>query len=61
MVLPQGDKSQVYTQMEWDNNRTPAFELHAKLGLFCKGVQVIGHQLEPIEADVPADATVAAH
>jgi hypothetical protein len=59
MVTTGGDKSAIYTQAEWEQNRTPAFELHSKLGIFCRGVQVIGHHLEPIEAGVTAEIALA--
>lgn len=58
-VTAGGDKSYIYTQEEWENDQNPAFELHGKLGIFCRGIQVVGHQLEPIAADVTSAAVSA--
>jgi hypothetical protein len=56
-----GNRFKVYTEQEWLEKREPAFEMDAKLGLFCRGVQVVGFQLQPIavkEANHPqAQAT----
>lgn len=62
MVVTGADRSQVYTEQEWLENRNPAFELHPKLGLFCRGVQVVGYQLESLVGDpeaTPATSTAA--
>jgi hypothetical protein len=56
MVVQGGLRSQVFTEQEWQQGKEPAFELHAKLGLYCKGVQIVGYQLEPLEVEVPAPA-----
>lgn len=53
-VQSQGDKSLVFTEKEWGNTTSPAFELHTKLGMFCRGVQVLGYDLEPIASAVTA-------
>lgn len=51
----------VYTEQDWQQQRQPAFEFHSKLGLFCRGIQLVGHSLEPMAAEVPtAEATAAA-
>ncbi|MEO1297732.1 MAG: hypothetical protein AAFW75_18520 [Cyanobacteria bacterium J06636_16] len=44
----------VFTEKEWGNTTSPAFELHTKLGMFCRGVQVLGYDLEPIASAVTA-------
>lgn len=49
-LVPGGEGYKIYTEAEWEQNREPAFELHPKLGVFCRGVQVLGHHLEPIDA-----------
>lgn len=59
MVQPGGDRSMIYTQGEWEQQRDPAFALHPKLGMFCRGVQVLGYQLEPLEAEVAAEMATA--
>ena len=38
----------LFTQSEWGHTQEPAFELYARRGFFCKGVQVVGYRLEPI-------------
>lgn len=47
-VQPQGDKTLVFTEVEWGKTKSPAFELHSKVGMYCKGVQVLGYELEPM-------------
>lgn len=44
----------VYTEHEWLQNREPALEFRPKLGLFCQGVQLVGHQLEPLATEAIA-------
>ncbi|NEQ29978.1 MAG: hypothetical protein F6K04_03080 [Leptolyngbya sp. SIO4C5] len=39
----------IFTEQEWAQKKKPAFEMHPKLGVFCKGVQVLGYHLEPHE------------
>jgi hypothetical protein len=51
---------QLYTEQEWQIAQTPAFELRSKLGFFCRGIQVVGFRLEPIEATADAVATTQA-
>ncbi len=58
-VQSRGDKSLVFTEKEWGNTASPAFELHAKLGMFCRGVQVLGYDLEPIPSTVTVGAEAA--
>lgn len=58
MVQPQGDKLRLFTESEWGKTTTPAFELHARMGLYCRGVQVLGYELEPMTAN--AEATPSA-
>ncbi|MGF1566733.1 MAG: hypothetical protein ACFCVD_01425 [Nodosilinea sp.] len=41
---------QLYTEAEWQQGSSPAFEMHPKLGFFCRGVQVVGFRLQPVEA-----------
>ncbi|ASC71662.1 hypothetical protein XM38_026160 [Halomicronema hongdechloris C2206] len=65
-LVPGGEGYKIYTEAEWGQDRDPAFELHPKLGVFCRGVQVLGHHLEPInnteatglatEAETPTSA-----
>ncbi|WP_008311527.1 hypothetical protein [Leptolyngbya sp. PCC 6406] len=49
------ERSQIYTQQEWEQEKPPAFELHSKLGMFCRGIQVLGYRLEPVEEAVAQD------
>ncbi|MEM1308669.1 MAG: hypothetical protein AAF722_09775 [Cyanobacteria bacterium P01_C01_bin.70] len=48
VVEPRGEKTLVFTEPEWGNTDTPAFELHARMGMYCRGVQVLGYALEPM-------------
>ncbi|MBE7383246.1 MAG: hypothetical protein F6J95_017750 [Leptolyngbya sp. SIO1E4] len=48
IVQSRGDKSLVFTEKEWEQTTSPAFELHSKLGIFCRGVRVLGYELEPV-------------
>ncbi|MBD0336460.1 MAG: hypothetical protein ICV62_13305 [Cyanobacteria bacterium Co-bin13] len=52
-------RSQVFTEQEWLESRDPAFELHAKLGLYCRGVQIVGYHLEPVAVPAPTPSPVA--
>jgi hypothetical protein len=38
----------LYTEKEWGQERTPAFELRSQRGLFCQGMPVVGYSLQPI-------------
>ncbi|MBD0267635.1 MAG: hypothetical protein ICV77_05000 [Cyanobacteria bacterium Co-bin8] len=51
-------RSQIFTEREWLDNQEPAFELYAKLGLYCRGVQIVGYHLEPLAAPAPASASM---
>lgn len=42
-----GDVFAVFAEQEWGKTSSPAFELHPKLGIFCRGVKVVGYSLEP--------------
>ncbi|MEM9767445.1 MAG: hypothetical protein AAF892_06155 [Cyanobacteria bacterium P01_D01_bin.71] len=33
VVEPRGEKTLVFTEPEWGNTDTPAFELHARMGM----------------------------
>ena len=57
LVKAQGEKSLIFTEFEWDQTPTPAFELHSKMGMYCRGVQVLGYTLEPFEAASMATAS----
>ncbi len=58
VVQRRGDRSLAFTESEWGKTETPAFELHARMGMHCKGVQVLGYSLEPMS--VGAKETVEA-
>lgn len=60
VVKPQGDKSLLFTEAEWGKTDSPAFELHSKMGMYCKGVQVLGYELEPITSVVESRTAVEA-
>ncbi|HEY9735496.1 MAG TPA: hypothetical protein V6D06_04410 [Trichocoleus sp.] len=61
IVITHGDRSQVLTEQEWREGREPAFELHPKLGLFCKGVQIVGYHLEPLTAPVEVSSPASTY
>ncbi len=42
----------LYTEAEWRQGNQPSFELKPKQGLFCRGMQVVGFRLEPLEEGV---------
>lgn len=46
MAAPHGFK--LVTEQEWESDRTPAFEIRPKRGIYCQGVPVVGYRLEPI-------------
>jgi hypothetical protein len=48
VVQGRGEKSLVFTEGEWGKTDAPAFELHVRMGMYCKGVQVLGYSLEPM-------------
>jgi len=50
VVQSKGDKTLIFTEPEWEKTGTPAFELDAKMGMYCRGVQVLGYSLEPMAA-----------
>lgn len=60
VVQSQGDKLLLFTEAEWGKTKAPAFELHSKMGMYCKGVQVLGYELQPIVATTEAAAPVTA-
>ena len=60
VVQPQGDKSLLFTEAEWGKKTSPAFELHSKMGIYCKGVQVLGYELKPIASAVEPKTAVEA-
>ena len=57
VVQSQGEKAWVFTENEWGQTEAPAFEFHARMGMYCKGVQVLGYTLEPMA--VAAEAVEA--
>ncbi len=44
----------LYTEAEWQRDTTPAFEMRPKLGFYCRGQQVVGFRLQPVEAPATA-------
>lgn len=51
-LIPRLDRFLVITQLEWERGQKPAFEMHPKLGFFCRGIAILGHRLEPIENQI---------
>ncbi len=56
VVQAQGDKSLVFTEAEWGQATPPAFEFHARTGVYCRGIQVLGYTLEPLTTTAPVSA-----
>ncbi|MBD1918833.1 MULTISPECIES: hypothetical protein [Cyanophyceae] len=44
----------LYTEAEAQKGTTPAFEVRPKLGFYCRGHQVVGFSLQPLEARATA-------
>lgn len=59
-LVPSGERFQIFTEQEWNRVMAPAFELHPKLGVFCKGVQVLGYRIEPDAAASNSKTAVTA-
>lgn len=47
-LVRKGNVFAVFSEQEWGTTNAPAFELHPKLGIFCRGVKVVGHSLKPL-------------
>lgn len=47
-VLPTHNRYCLATEQDWVERRQPAFELHPKLGFFCRGIAITGYSLQPI-------------
>lgn len=45
------------TEPEFQSGAEAAFEIRPRLGIFCKGVPLVGYQLQPMPATVPASPT----
>lgn len=44
----------LYTEAEAQKSGPPAFELRPKLGIYCRGQQVVGFRLQPLAAKAVA-------
>jgi len=51
-LVPSAKGYYVITESEWQSGQEPAFEVHPKLGFFCKGIKVLGYSLEPLNNEV---------
>ncbi|NJL86778.1 MAG: hypothetical protein HC886_13665 [Leptolyngbyaceae cyanobacterium SM1_1_3] len=49
----------IFTEQEWAQKQKPAFEMHPKLGFFCRGVQVLGYRLEPCAVQASGSEALA--
>lgn len=58
-LVPSQEGYQLYTEQEWQKGAEPAFELRSRLGLFCKGVPVVGFSLEPLQTEVTVEKAPA--
>lgn len=50
-LVPSSQGLQLLTAVEFLNQSQPAFELRPHLGMFCKGIPVVGYALQPITED----------
>ncbi|MGB3310252.1 MAG: hypothetical protein WBG32_04635 [Nodosilinea sp.] len=46
----------LYTEAEAQKGTKPAFEVRPKLGIYCRGQQVVGFHLQPLKAQAAAHA-----
>jgi hypothetical protein len=51
------DRHWVVTEQDWQKGGEPAFQLHPKLGFFCRGIQVLGYRLEPLESEAQSSSS----
>jgi len=40
------------SELEIPQKREPSFEIRPKLGIFCKGIPLVGYRLEPLAVEV---------
>lgn len=57
-LVPNANGFDILTEMEWQKNRKPAFEMRPKQGIFCQGTSVVGYHLEPIAAKAESQAEI---
>jgi len=61
-LVPADKGYALLTETEWQRGSAPSFEIRPKLGIFCKGVPIVGYRLEPIapgsKIPVPTAAAV---
>ncbi|MDJ0708624.1 MAG: hypothetical protein QNJ46_35615 [Leptolyngbyaceae cyanobacterium MO_188.B28] len=60
LLIPKLDRFIVITQEEWEQGQKPAFEMHPKLGFFCRGIAILGHHLETIGEQLKASDPIPA-
>ncbi len=44
----------IVTEIEFQADREPAFEIRSKQGFFCQGIPVVGYSLQPISVELEA-------
>jgi hypothetical protein len=52
-LVPSASGFHLMTVQEAESSKTAAFELRARLGIFCQGIQIVGHRLEPMAIATP--------
>ena len=56
-LVPGRERHWVVTEQDWRKGGEPAFQLHPKLGFFCRGIQVLGYRLEPLESEAESSSS----
>lgn len=53
-LVPSANGLTLLTETEFYAGAEAAFEMRPRLGIFCKGVPLVGYSLQPLPASVPA-------
>ncbi len=59
-LVANGQGFHLLSEVEAQQNREPAFEIRPKLGIYCKGIPVVGYRLEPLAVAVPRSSSETA-
>ncbi len=56
-LIPSKQGFQIMTEIDWQKEREPLFEMRAKQGIFCQGVLVVGYSLKAIAPELESPAS----
>ncbi|MFQ3615775.1 MAG: hypothetical protein SNJ57_04630 [Cyanobacteriota bacterium] len=59
-LVPSASGLMLLTEAEFNAGTEAAFEMRPRLGIFCKGVPLVGYSLQPMPASVPAAPSASA-